>query len=116
MGNLLRMLNEHEERKVPVDTEAAWLHHRFVQIHPFQDGNGRVARALASLLYIRAGYFPPAVTLASRPTYFDALNKVNQGDLKPFVDYLANLSADKMLKCMDFAQKEKDAPESKPRP
>ena len=28
------------------EVEAAWLHHRFAQIHPFQDGNGRIARAL----------------------------------------------------------------------
>ena len=27
------------------EVEAAWLHHRFAQIHPFQDGNGRIARA-----------------------------------------------------------------------
>ena len=30
---------------------AAWLHHRFTQIHPFQDGNGRVARSVANLAF-----------------------------------------------------------------
>ena len=49
-------------RGVPVEVEAAWLHHRFTQIHPYQDGNGRVARALASLLFIKAGWFPVVVT------------------------------------------------------
>ena len=37
---------------------SAWTHHRFTQIHPFQDGNGRVARALASLVFLREGWFP----------------------------------------------------------
>ena len=41
--------------------EAAWLHHRFVQIHPFQDGNGRIARALSTLIFVKAGWFPLVV-------------------------------------------------------
>ena len=40
------------------EVEAAWLHHRFGQIHPFQDGNGRVARALATMIFLRAGFVP----------------------------------------------------------
>lgn len=47
----------HEEQGVAAEVESAWLHHRFTQIHPFQNGNGRVARCLASLVFIRAGWF-----------------------------------------------------------
>jgi Fic/DOC family len=32
---------------------SAWLHHRFIQIHPFEDGNGRVARAYAAYIASR---------------------------------------------------------------
>ena len=32
---------------------AAWLHHRFIQIHPFEDGNGRVVRALLTWHLVR---------------------------------------------------------------
>ena len=39
------------KRRTAREIEATWLHHRFTQIHPFQDGNGRVARALASLVF-----------------------------------------------------------------
>jgi Fic family protein len=49
MDNLIKWHGEHVAKKVPVEVEAAWLHHRFTQIHPFQDGNGRIARALATL-------------------------------------------------------------------
>jgi Fic/DOC family protein len=43
MERLLSLHAEHEKKGVPVEVEAAWLHHRFTQIHPYQDGNGRVA-------------------------------------------------------------------------
>ncbi|MDR1166288.1 MAG: Fic family protein, partial [Deltaproteobacteria bacterium] len=59
MDRLLLTRDEHLKAGVPVDVEAAWLHHRFILIHPFQDGNGRMARALMSMEYIRAGFFPP---------------------------------------------------------
>lgn len=54
-----KLLQWHEEhRDVAPEVEAAWLHHRFTQIHPFQDGNGRTARALATLVFLQKGYFP----------------------------------------------------------
>ncbi len=64
---------------------AAWLHHRFTQIHPFQDGNGRVARALASLVSIRAHGFPVVVTRAQRDPYIRSLQQADRGDLGPLV-------------------------------
>ncbi len=46
MDRLIAFHHQHVERGVPPVIEAAWLHHAFTQIHPFQDGNGRVARSL----------------------------------------------------------------------
>ena len=62
---------------------AAWLHHRFVQIHPFQDGNGRVARALTLLSMGRHRYPPIVVDRESRERYIEALDNANLGDLTP---------------------------------
>lgn len=62
---------------------AAWLHHRFVQIHPFEDGNGRVARALTLLSLGRAQYPPLVVDRDSRDRYLQALDQANDGDLTP---------------------------------
>lgn len=72
---------------VPTEVEAAWLHHRFTQIHPFQDGNGRVARCLATLVFLKAGWFPLVVrdTRQERGRYIDALQAADNGDLESLV-------------------------------
>jgi Fic family protein len=104
IDNLLCMHDEHVAKSVPVDVEAAWFHHCFVQIHPFQDGNGRMARSFTSLI---AGYLPPVVTLKGKPDYRKALDIADQGDLKPFVDCLASLVWKKdeaMLKAVSRSQ------------
>ncbi len=91
MDRLLAMHREHGVRGVPPEVEAAWLHHRFTQIHPFQDGNGRVARALATLVMIRAGWFPLVVTDAGRADYIGALEVADRGDLRPLVELFAGI-------------------------
>lgn len=40
MDRLLQIHNHHIQTGVSSEVQAAWLHHRFTQIHPFQDGNG----------------------------------------------------------------------------
>ena len=74
MDRLIELHDEHIVREVPADLEAAWLHHRFIQIHPFRDGNGRVARAIASLVLLRgrlgsrSSYGPRSEVTTSRPS------------------------------------------------
>lgn len=60
---------------------AAWFHHRFTQIHPYQDGNGRTVRALTTLLLLRAGLLPLVIDRDMRVEYLDALQKADFGDL-----------------------------------
>lgn len=91
MDQLIKMHDRHLEEGVPADVSAAWLHHRFVQIHPFQDGNGRVARALASLALIRAGMFPLVVTNRDRERYIETLGVADSGSLSPLVALVARL-------------------------
>jgi hypothetical protein len=89
MDELLRMHATHEEWGVPPDVEAAWLHHRFTQIHPFQDGNGRVARSLASLALLRAKWSLLNVT-RNDSGYIGALEAADDGDLSVFVRLVAD--------------------------
>jgi Fic family protein len=73
------------------ETEAAWLHHRFTQIHPFQDGNGRVARCLATLVFIRSRWFPLVVrdVIDERRRYLDALEEADRGSLLALIRVFA---------------------------
>jgi Fic family protein len=91
MERLLALHTEHEKKRIPVEVEAAWLHHRFTQIHPYQDGNGRVARSLASLLFIKVGWFPIVVTRDHRPPYIDALEQADSGDLRSLISFFVDV-------------------------
>ena len=94
MDRLLQMHIEHESRSVPVEVEAAWLHHRFTQIHPFADGNGRVARALASAFTYRAISMPIVILSEHKEAYLDALESADKGEYQVFVDFMAARSFD----------------------
>lgn len=70
---------------------AAWLHHRFICIHPFEDGNGRVARALTLLILMRANYAPLVVDRNTRANYLRSLDAANDGDFAPLVRLFGGL-------------------------
>lgn len=103
MERLLALHLEHEKRKIPVEVEAAWLHHRFTQIHPYEDGNGRVARALASLLFIKAGWFPVVVTREDRARYIDALEMADGGDLGSLMFFFSDVQKRALFQAMQVA-------------
>ena len=88
------------ERMVMLDAEsrdlhpvvrAAWLHHTFVSIHPFEGGNGRVGRALSLLALLQSRYAPLVVDRFSRAEYIAALDSANAGDLRDLVRLFARL-------------------------
>jgi Fic family protein len=59
--------------------DAFLAHRRLVDIHPFNDGNGRPARLLMNLILIRGGYPPIAVRPEDRPAYIHALQQSQAG-------------------------------------
>ena len=75
MGDFAAWLSAAEDSP---DT-AFTAHRRLVDIHPFNDGNGRVARLLMNLILIRAGYPPIAVRPEDRLEYIRALQQAQAG-------------------------------------
>lgn len=75
MGDFARRLGA-----APAAPATAFAAHReLVDIHPFNDGNGRAARLLMNLILIRGGYPPVAVRPEDRPAYIDALQQAQAG-------------------------------------
>jgi len=90
MERLLEMHTQHMAEAIPPEVESAWLHHRFTQIHPFQDGNGRMARAIASLVFMRSNWFPLVITRDDRARYLDALEQADRDGLAALIDLFAS--------------------------
>lgn len=110
MESLLRYYGTLDSATVPAIIRAAWLHHRFTQIHPFQDGNGRVARALTAFTLVRDDCFPIVVDRDQRSVYIDALEVADAGDLRPLVLLFARLEKRQLEEALSLSEASLDAP------
>jgi len=67
---------------------AALFHYKFVRIHPFDDGNGRVSRLLMNYVLLRNHFPPIIIKSADKNSYLKALNSADAGDTEAFVRYI----------------------------
>lgn len=104
MDALIALHHQHHDQRVPPEIESAWLHHRFTQIHPFQDGNGRVARCLASLVFIQASWFPLVLTRDDRAVYIAALEEADQGNLSGLINLFAKSQKQAFLRSLGLSE------------
>ena len=73
---------------LPIAACIAKLHHDFIIIHPFEDGNGRVARLLVNYVLMRSGYLPLIVRTEEKEDYLTALRLADAGELSALITYL----------------------------
>lgn len=66
----------------------ALLHYKFVRIHPFDDGNGRISRLLLNYVLFKNGLPPIVIKTADKNNYLAALNRADTGDLDFFINYI----------------------------
>lgn len=119
MSDLVHWYNEEEQRGEmhPVDL-AILFHYRYIRIHPFEDGNGRIARLLVNYILTRHGYPMVVVRSRKKKVYLEALHQADlrvgaapsEGShatlesIKPFRDYFTSLVTDEIQGNIDFLQ------------
>lgn len=79
MKLLFKELKENKDKLHPLEL-AAWVHWKFVKIHPFQDGNGRIARIIMNLVLTNNDYAMIDIKTKYKQQYFKALEKCNYNE------------------------------------
>jgi len=74
--------------------QAAYAHYALAVVHPFADGNGRVARALASVYTYRSASVPVLILSEHRSDYLQALEASDAGNAQSFVDFVLERTLD----------------------
>jgi hypothetical protein len=96
MDELVQWMRNVDDNVSPI-VMATVIHTWFVWIHPFVDGNGRVARLLLNLSLMRHGYPIAIIAKEDRKRYYEALGESDQsGDLTPLINLVAQ-SVDESL-------------------
>ncbi|MCL2283688.1 MAG: Fic family protein [Fibromonadales bacterium] len=79
MGDLVKWYNACEKKKkLSVIELAALFHYRYIRIHPFEDGNGRIARLLVNYILLRHGYPMIVIPTSDRKNYLDVLGECDK--------------------------------------
>lgn len=95
MREFLYWLNKSSDNEVHPVLKAGIAHHEIVRIHPFIDGNGRVARAIATLLLYLGNYdirkfFSLEEYYDQDPiSYYTSLQKGSAGDITSWLEYFS---------------------------
>ena len=101
MYRLLEQVRNPEFESAHPALQASYIHYAFVVIHPFADGNGRVARALASVFFYRAHSIPFLVFANQRKPYFDALHRADLGQTQPLLAFFLDRGIDTLQLVID---------------
>ena len=92
MNELMKWFHkEIESPSLSIASFLAQLHHRFILIHPFDDGNGRIVRLLINYVLLRLGYPPLVIKSSDRENYLIAINKADTGDVETLAIYLGKV-------------------------
>jgi Fic family protein len=95
MKEFVYWMNADTSKQIHTILKAGIVHHEFVRIHPFIDGNGRVGRALATLILLLGGYdirrFFSLEEYFDRDaiSYYEHLQKASAGDLSAWLEYFS---------------------------
>ncbi len=81
-------LKEKEQSINPIIL-AAEFHYKFILIHPFDDGNGRIARILMNFILMKFGYHPAIIKKEKKETYYKVLRLADSNNIEPFIEFIS---------------------------
>lgn len=108
MSDLIKWY-KNNKNVLDVITLATEFKHRFVHIHPFGDGNGRVSRLIFNVILMRAGYPIVVILKNDRTKYYKTLQKADKGkieDLVFFISQAVERSLDLYIRAIKSSTKE----------
>jgi Fic family protein len=91
MHELIDWYRKEETKMHPIKL-AAMLHYKFVRIHPFDDGNGRIARLLMNYVLLKSDIPPVIIKSSDKQNYLTFLHLADGGNYELFIDYIARLA------------------------
>lgn len=123
MTNLIRWYNDAEEQRKMTPVELASLfHYRYIRIHPFEDGNGRISRLVVNYILFRHDYPMIVVQSKDKKNYLSALSLCDKAvgqipsegahaelnQIKPFTTYIEKVLSNEIRNNIDFIQAKKE--------
>ena len=91
MAELVEIIGRQEASgTVPRFLLGVYVHWAIARIHPFVDGNGRMARVLQDLFFLRHRLVPTPIPFQQVDDYYESLQKADAGNPVPFVEFVAN--------------------------
>lgn len=88
MRELIEWASKQQHKLHPVEF-AAFLHHKFLHIHPFFDGNGRTGRLLMNIALLQKGYPLSVVLRQDRRKYYQVLSQADKAEVDPLIQFIA---------------------------
>ena len=98
------LIDWYKEKKLtmfPIEL-ACHFHQKFVEIHPFIDGNGRVSRELLNFILIQNNYPRLVIPFERRGIYLRCIDIGNSGELNPFIIFISGLLIEDSFKPVDI--------------